>query len=139
MLKLSSIALITGALGFSLPAFAQSAQDAFGTWQHPENGSHVEMYKCGEGLCAKITKVTDGQKTDDKNPDASKRDRPIVGLVIMSGAKKKGDNGWTGTLYNRADGASYSGTITVKGKDALDLTGCTAMILCKTATWKRVK
>ena len=121
------------------PAAAQSADDAFGVWKHPENGSHVEMYKCGADLCAKIVKVIDGQKTDDKNPDAGKRARPIEGLVIMSQAKKSGDSSWSGTLYNRADGGNYSGKITVKSKNAIDLAGCTAIVLCKTVTWTRVK
>lgn len=119
-------------------AQAQSAEDAFGTWRHPENGSHVEMYKCGSGLCAKIAKVTDGQKTDDKNPDAAKRSRPIVGLVIMSGAKKSGNGAWSGSLYNRADGKTYSGTVTVKSKNAIDLSGCSLGVFCKTVTWSRV-
>ena len=119
-------------------ASAQAAEDAFGVWLNPENQSNVEFYKCGEGLCAKITKVADGQKTDDKNPDPTKRDRPIVGLVIMEGAKQSGANKWSGTLYNRADGKSYSGTITVKAKNSLDLSGCTAVILCRTTTWTRV-
>lgn len=119
-------------------AQAQSAEDAFGTWRHPENGSHVEMYKCGSGLCAKIAKVTDGQKTDDKNPDATKRSRPIVGLVIMSGAKKSGNGAWLGSLYNRADGKTYSGTVTVKSKNAIDLSGCSLGVFCKTLTWSRV-
>lgn len=139
MLKSTIGASAAAIMALASPAAAQSAQDAFGTWQHPENGSHVEMYKCGDALCAKIVKVTDGQKSDDKNPDAGKRSRPVVGLVIMSGATKSGDNAWTGSLYNRADGATYSGTIKVKSKDALDLTGCTAVVLCKTVTWKRVK
>ncbi len=119
-------------------ATAQTAEDAFGTWRHPENGSHVEMYKCGDGLCAKISKVVDGQKTDDKNPDAAKKTRPIVGLVIMSGAKKTGANEWKGQLYNRADGGTYSGTLSVKSKSSIDLSGCTAVVLCKTTTWTRV-
>jgi uncharacterized protein (DUF2147 family) len=118
---------------------AQTAEDAFGTWRHPENGSHVEMYKCGENLCARIVKVVDAQKTDDKNPDAARRNRSLVGLVIMSGAKKTAANSWAGSIYNRADGGTYSGTVTVKSKDALDLAGCTAVILCKTLTWTRVK
>jgi uncharacterized protein (DUF2147 family) len=118
---------------------AQTAEDAFGVWRHPENGSHVEMYKCGETLCAKIVKVVDAQKTDDKNPDASRRSRPVVGLVIMSGAKKTDTKSWAGSIYNRVDGGTYSGTITVKSKDALDLAGCTAVILCRTLTWTRVK
>jgi uncharacterized protein (DUF2147 family) len=119
-------------------ATAQSADDAFGTWRHPENGSHVDVYKCGDGLCAKISKVTDGQKTDDKNPDASKQSRPIVGLNIMSGAKKSGDKAWKGTLYNRADGKSYSGTLTVTSKKTMDLEGCVAAVFCKSTTWTRV-
>ena len=127
------------AMALGTLAHAQTAEDAFGVWLNPENGSHTEFYKCGAGLCAKIVKATDGQKTDDKNPDAAKRSRPVVGLVIMQGAKKTGTASWAGALYNRADGGSYSGTITVKGKDALDLAGCTAVILCKTLTWTRVK
>jgi uncharacterized protein (DUF2147 family) len=119
-------------------AGAQSADDALGVWEHPENKSHVQIYKCGDGVCAKIVKVVDGQKTDDKNPNEALRKRPIVGLVIMSGAKKTGSNQWQGQLYNRADGATYSGTLTVKSKNALDLQGCAAMILCKTVTWTRV-
>lgn len=131
--------LAAGAMLLGTTAYAQGADDAFGVWQNPENKSHTEFYKCGDGLCAKIVKVEDGQKTDDKNTDASKRSRPIVGLVIMEGAKKSGANAWSGTLYNRADGKSYSGTITVKGKDAVDLSGCVAAVLCKTVTMARVK
>lgn len=130
------------ALGLALasgPASAQKAEDALGVWLNPDNGSNVEFYKCGAGVCGKIVKVTDGQKTDDKNPDPAKRNRPIVGLVIMQGATKSGDNKWSGTLYNRENGKSYSGTLTVKDKNTLDLSGCVAAILCKTVTWTRVR
>ena len=123
----------------SAPASAQKADDAIGTWLNPENGSNVEFYMCGDRVCGKIVKNTDGQKTDDKNPDAAKRNQPIVGLVIMQGAKKKGDNAWSGKLYNRENGKTYSGTVTVKTKDTLDLSGCVAAVLCKTVTWTRVK
>lgn len=128
-----------GAFAFPAAALAQSADDAFGVWRHPENGSHVEMYKCGPDLCARIVKVVDAQKTDDKNPDTAKRSQPVVGLVIMQNAKKTGTASWAGNLYNRADGKTYSGTITVKSKDALDLAGCVAVVICKTLTWTRVK
>ncbi len=81
----------------------------------------------------------DGQKTDDKNPDAAKRNQPIVGLVIMADGKKKGDAGWEGSLYNRDNGKTYSGSITVKSKDAIELSGCVAAVICRSATWTRVK
>jgi uncharacterized protein (DUF2147 family) len=142
-IAMARIATVAAALLLALAttsgtARAQTAEDAVGVWLNPENQSNVEFYRCGDGLCAKITKVSDGQKTDDKNPDAAKRSRPIVGLVIMEGAKKSGANTWSGTLYNRADGKSYSGTVTVKAKNTLDLSGCVAIVVCRTTTWTRV-
>jgi uncharacterized protein (DUF2147 family) len=138
-MRMTWAAVAATAMVLGTAVYAQTAEDAFGVWLNPENKSHTEFYKCGEGLCAKITKVADGQKTDDKNPDAAKRNRPIVGLVIMEGAKKAGANKWSGTLYNRADGKSYSGTVTVKSKSELDLSGCVAAVFCKTTTFTRVK
>ena len=134
--------LVAGIAAFALiatPALAQTAEDAIGVWENPENKSHTEFYKCGDGVCGKIVKAVDGQKTDDKNPDPAKQKRPIVGLVIMQGAKKTGANKWSGTLYNRADGKEYSGTVTVKTKTTLDLSGCVAAVFCKTVTFTRVK
>ena len=137
-ISMATVAVLLGLAMAGGRASAQAAEDAFGVWLNPENQSNVEFYRCGDGLCAKVTKVSDGQKTDDKNPDQAKRNRPIVGLVIMEGAKKSGDNKWSGTLYNRADGKSYSGTITVKSKSTLDLSGCVALVVCRTTTWTRV-
>jgi uncharacterized protein (DUF2147 family) len=131
--------LAAAGLILATAAYAQTAEDAFGVWVNPENKSHTEFYKCGDGLCAKIVKISDGQKTDDQNPDASKKSRPIVGLVIMQGAKKTGANKWAGTLYNRADGKSYSGTLTVKSKDSVELAGCVAAVFCKTTAFSRVR
>jgi uncharacterized protein (DUF2147 family) len=139
---LKSVTAAAGLLVLSLmsaPASAQKAEDAIGVWLNPENGSNVEFYMCGDLVCGKIVKVVDGQKTDDKNPKPAQRNRPIVGLVIMHGAKKTGDNKWSGKLYNRENGKTYAGTVTVKSKDELDLSGCVALVLCKTVTWTRVK
>ena len=138
MKKVVAVGLATFAL-IASPVLAQTADDAIGVWENPENKSHTEFYKCGDGVCGKIVKVVDGQKTDDKNPDPVKQKRPIVGLVIMQGAKKTGANKWSGTLYNRADGKEYAGTVTVKSKNSLDLSGCVAAVFCKTVTFSRVK
>jgi uncharacterized protein (DUF2147 family) len=126
-------------LALAATGYAQTAEDALGVWENPENKSHTEFYKCGDGVCGKIVKVVDGQKTDDKNPDPAKRSRPIVGLVIMQGAKKTGPATWSGKLYNRADGKTYSGTLTVKSKTEVALSGCVAAIFCKTTTFTRVR
>jgi uncharacterized protein (DUF2147 family) len=140
MMRISS-AMAVVVLGLTMASggvLAQAAEDAFGVWLNPDDKSNIELYKCGEGLCAKITKLVDEKATDEKNPDAAKRARPIVGLVIMDGAKKSGANKWSGALYNPTDGKSYSGTVTIKTKNAVDLSGCVAYVLCRTTTWTRV-
>lgn len=118
---------------------AQTAEDAFGTWRHPENGSLINVYQCGGGLCAKVAKVADAGRKDEKNPDPKLRNRPVVGVVIMSGGKKTGSNSWSGRLYNTQDGETYNGTVTVVSKNTLKLQGCVmGGLVCQGPTWTRV-
>jgi uncharacterized protein (DUF2147 family) len=126
------------ALG-SMPVMAASAEDAFGTWRHPDNGSLVKLYSCPHGLCAKIVKVMEAGARDVHNPDPEKRDRPVEGLLIMNGAAKVGADQWRGTLYNREDGQTYAGKVIVVNKNELRLEGCIlAELVCKGVTWTRV-
>jgi uncharacterized protein (DUF2147 family) len=135
----AAIAIAGGAMLASGSVRAQSADDAFGTWRHPENGSHINIYQCGGGLCAKVVKVADPSRKDDKNPDPKLRTRPVVGVVIMNGAKKTGANTWSGKLYNTQDGATYNGTVTVVNKNTLKLEGCVlGGLVCQGPTWTRV-
>ena len=118
---------------------AQTAEDAFGTWRHPENGSHISVYKCGPGLCAKIVKVADPSRKDVNNPDAKLRSRPVEGIVIMNGAQKSGANGWSGKLYNTLDGQTYSGSVTVIDKTHIKLEGCVlGGLVCQGPAWTRI-
>jgi uncharacterized protein (DUF2147 family) len=136
---LAALAVAGGALLGAGGANAQTADDAFGTWKHPDNGSNISIYQCGGGLCAKVVKVADPSRKDEKNPDAKLRTRPIVGVVIMNGAKKSGDKSWSGKLYNTQDGQTYSGTVTVVSKNTLKLEGCVmGGLICQGPTWTRV-
>ena len=122
------------------PGWAQKAEDAFGTWVHPDNGSHIKVSQCGGGLCATVVKVQDPSRTDINNPDPKLRQRPIKGITIMSGAKKSGDKSWSGKLYNTQDGQTYSGTVTVVDKNHLQLQGCVlGGLICQGPTWTRLQ
>lgn len=141
-MKLIRAALIgAGLLAFGAgQSWAQKAEDAFGVWEHPDNGSHIQVAKCGGGLCATIVKVRDPSRTDVNNPDPNKRKRPVKGITIMSGAKKTGDKTWSGNLYNTQDGQTYSGTLTVVDKTHLKLQGCVlGGLICQGPTWTRIK
>lgn len=118
---------------------AQSGASVFGVWQHPENGSHIRIAKCGSSVCATIIKVKDPSRTDEKNPDPKLRKRPIVGITIMKGGKKTGENSWSGKLYNTLDGKTYNGTLTLVDKSHLKLQGCVlGGLICQGPTWTRV-
>jgi uncharacterized protein (DUF2147 family) len=136
-------AIIFGLMTFIMPphqAGAATADDAFGVWRHPENGSHVQIYKCGGGLCAKVVQVADPSRTDAKNPNPDLRSRPIRGIVIMEGATKSGANTWKGRLYNTQDGQTYNGVITVKSATVLRLEGCVlGGLVCQGVDWSRIK
>jgi uncharacterized protein (DUF2147 family) len=114
-------------------AKAHTAEDAFGVWEHPGNGSHVEMYKCGEGLCGKIVKVGDAEDVpaDDRGP--------MVGLQIIENARKAAADQWKGILHDRADGGTSTGTVTVKARNTLALQNCTGARRCKTSYLTRVR
>lgn len=138
MVTLILAAAFASALAFA-PAAAQQAEDAFGVWEHPDNGSHIRISKCGGGLCAKIIKVRDPSRTDIKNPDPAKRKRPIVGITIVKGAKKTGDATWSGKIYNTQDGQIYNGVLTVLSKNKLKLQGCVlGGLICQGPAWSRV-
>ena len=128
------------ALGFwSLGAFAQTADDVFGQWTDPDTGGGIEISKCGEALCAKISKVPPGkeQAKDVNNEDPAKRDRLLLGLMIIENATKKDDTTWAGIIYDRERGKSFDATLKAKDKNTLEITGCKLAILCKTRTMAR--
>lgn len=125
---------------FSVTARAQNAGDVLGTWRHPDNGSLIKVYNCGSKLCAKVVQVADPSRKDDKNPNPKLRNRPVVGVVIMSGGKKTGKASWKGKLYNTLDGKTYNGTLTLLDKKHLKLEGCVlGGLICQGPTWTRVK
>ncbi len=141
MMRLKSALIGAGLILFVAgQGWAQSAEDAFGVWEHPDNGSHIRVAKCGGGLCATIVKVKDASRTDEKNPDPAKRKRPIKGITIMNGAQKTGDKTWAGNLYNTQDGQTYKGTLTVVSKTKLKLEGCVlGGLICQGPTWTRIQ
>jgi hypothetical protein len=76
---------------------------------------------------------------DTNNPDASKQNRPTLGMPILLDMKKtSGVDQWEGQVYNAKDGQTYSSTIKPAGPDQLEIRGCVLGFLCGGETWTRV-
>ena len=118
-------------------ARAAGTAEAAGNWKDPDNGAILKFFDCDGDLCAKIATPSDPAKTDDKNPDASKRATPLTGLAILDHAKKSDDTSWKGNLYNTEDGKTYAGYVTLLAPDKLQLKGCALIVFCKSIVFSK--
>ncbi|HVI28167.1 DUF2147 domain-containing protein [Hansschlegelia sp.] len=136
---------ILAAAGLLVAASAAAASPApVGVWSMPKDKATVRISECGEALCATLVglkKPNDKNgrpKVDKRNPDRALRDRPVIGISLLTDMKPDGA-GWAGRFYNPDDGRSYQGTIVADGNDRLKLRGCVVGgLLCKTQVLKRV-
>ena len=139
-LPILAAAFALSSAGLAAPAFAQ---DVTGLWQTQTHGGQVEISHCGNSLCGKLVSSnhikSDPSVKDEKNKDASLRNRPLKNMQMLydfTGGPTK----WTGgKVYNAADGGTYSGTITLLSANELKLKGCIVAPLCKTEKWTRIK
>ena len=77
---------------------------------------------------------------DDKNPNKGLRNRPIQGMVLLTGPKwKKGE--WDdGDIYDPEYGNTYSAMVMMPDKNTLKLRGYMGFsLLGRTTTWVRAK
>jgi len=122
----------------SIPA--QAAEPVTGTWLTDTKDGLIEIAPCGQRLCGRLVRTlvpVKGPGTDINNPDPKLRNRPIVGLPILTGFVEDGAL-WRGTAYDPKNGKSYRSTLQRTGPGTLKLTGCVA-IFCRSVTWTRAK
>lgn len=109
-------------------AMAQ-ADKVVGTYKAVRNGvtSKVKVFKYEDGYRAQVIwvdnlKKEDGSiRTDEKNPDASKRKTRADQIVLISKVKFDGKDTWEGgKIYDPTSGKVY--TVSLYFKDAKTLT-----------------
>ena len=75
--------------------------------------------------------------TDKNNPDALKRDRPLIGIQVLFDMHPNGPGKWSGTLYDSDRGKTYSGNLIELGAERIRIEGCMIM-LCGGEELRRV-
>ncbi len=140
MLKSTLTAAVLAAGLIAASANASLAADAKGEWARPNGASKIHISSCGGSLCGKLTWLRE-PRNDTKNPDTSKRSRPLLGVQIVQSMKPTGKaNQWKGKVYNAEDGKTYTGFIELTSANKLKLEGCVmGGLICKGETWSRVK
>lgn len=107
-----------------------------------EAKSIVEIYEQNGKIYGKVVEILNPAKKKAKcvNCKGSDKDKPIEGLVIIKGLTKDGDEYTDGDILDPNKGKVYSCTITLDGKDKLNVRGYMGIsLLGRSQTWTRVK
>ncbi|MES1924080.1 DUF2147 domain-containing protein [Salinisphaera sp. T31B1] len=123
-----------------LMAAEHQADDIAGVWE-TASGGYVQIYQSDDHWQGKIVGSSDGQARYDKqNPDESKRDRRLLGVVVLQGLSYAGDGEYEGgSIYDPNNGKTYKAKATQTGPDTLEARGYIGISLIgKSQTWKRI-
>jgi uncharacterized protein (DUF2147 family) len=129
------------------PVLGASA-DPVGRWYAEGGAAIVEIAPCGEALCGRVVWLRspldeEGCELRDKNnSDPGLRNRPVIGLQILSGlvASDEKPGAWRGgTIYDPVSGNTYRCRLELDDQDRLHLRGYLGIPLVgRTTTWIRV-
>jgi uncharacterized protein (DUF2147 family) len=127
-------------IGFALTAKAQTSADAItGIWLTAPKDGKIEIYKESDKYFGKIVWGKEPGRKDDKNPDASLRNRDLMGTVLLRNFTFNGKDKWeSGTIYDPNNGKTYSCNIKLKDKNRLEVRGYIGFsLLGRTEVWTR--
>ncbi len=140
--------VVAVAMSLTQVGYAATPQDGIvGTWLTEDGGSKVDVVasKAADGTTSYSGRVSwlkdpvrDGKPlVDANNDDAALRDRPILGLEILSGFRATGAGAWTGgMLYSPRRGESFPAEISLLPDGSLELK-VNAGVMTKTVRWTR--
>jgi uncharacterized protein (DUF2147 family) len=107
-----------------------------------EAKSIVHVYEQDGKLYGKVVEILNPAKKDKKCQDCegADKDKPILGLIIIKGLTKDGDEYTDGDILDPNKGKLYSCTLKLEGKDKLKVRGYMGVsLLGRTQYWTRVK
>ncbi|TYP96721.1 uncharacterized protein DUF2147 [Tenacibaculum adriaticum] len=122
-----------------------NAQTIFGKWENrdEETGkvdSVIEVYEKSGKAFAKIVEITNPERKDavcDKC-EGDKKNKPILGMDILSGLQKDGSEWSGGEILDPKKGKIYDCFIELKGKNKLKVRGFLGVALFgRTVYWHR--
>jgi uncharacterized protein (DUF2147 family) len=136
MVRSSSLwAFVAGAAALGVSGAMAQTADPSGEWMVADQTAKIRIERCADGYWGGI----DWEKQagiDTKNPDPSRRGKPLLGAPILLSMKPSEPNQWEGKVYNPKDGGFYRASISMLGQNQLKLQGC-MLIFCSGETWTR--
>jgi len=133
------------ALLFTTVSLSMSAQTIFGKWENRDEETNkvdsvIEVYKKDEKAYAKIVEITDKNRQEavcDKC-SGNRKNNPILGMNILTGLSKDGDEWSGGKILDPKNGKEYKCYIKLDGENKLKIRGYIGFsAFGRTAYWHR--
>ncbi|MHA6298869.1 DUF2147 domain-containing protein [Devosia sp. CAU 1758] len=153
---------LAGAALMSVAGAAQAQEPAVipeaveGVWR-TKLASEVTISPCESGFCGYLSHIVvpegllSGAEAeaaaamapeeffDYRNEDPSLRNRPMLGLQLLTLWQGNESDIYDGKIYNPEDGKTYTGYIEMIDPDTLRLNGCVLFnVVCRGEDWTRV-
>lgn len=124
-----------------------TAQSVTGTWKTIDDNtgkarSYIKVYEQDGKLYGKIVKILDPAKQDKicTKCKGSKKNKKVLGLVILEGLEKDGSKWDDGKITDPDNGKEYSCNVQLDGADKLKVRGYIGFSLIgRTQVWERVE
>ncbi len=119
-----------------------SADQVLGVWLTEGRDSKVEISRLGDTYSGKVVWLAEPERDgmpvrDAGNANAALRDRPIIGLDILTGFVREAGGHWRGgRIYSPRQGKSYPADLAITGDDRLQIT-VRAGMFSKEVVWAR--
>lgn len=131
----------------SLQAYSQ-ADRVIGIWLTEKQNSQVDIYKNAagkyEGKLVWLKEPLDENgrpKTDKENPDASMRNRPLRGTILLRDFvyDERAREWKSGTIYDPENGKTYDAYMWLDGNNTLKIKGFVLgmRFMGRSTTWSR--
>lgn len=139
MKKLALFALLLGCLQIN-------AQSVIGKWKTIDDKtgkakSVVEIYESNGKIYGKVVEIFDPAKRERKceKCDGADKNKPVLGLVVIKGLSKDGDEYNGGKIVDPETGSVYKCFVKLEGKDKLTVRGYMGIALIgRSQTWVRI-
>lgn len=117
-----------------------TAKAITGNWLTEPKDGIIQLTIGADGkLEGRIVGGNAPERTDEHNPDASRRSALLRGQAIVHDLSYDGDGHWSGgTIYDPDSGRTYRCKMTMTGNDKLEVRGFIGFaLLGRTQTWTR--
>ncbi|CAM1348521.1 MULTISPECIES: DUF2147 domain-containing protein [Tenacibaculum] len=133
------------ALLFTTVSLSMSAQTIFGKWENRDEETNkvdsvIEVYKKDGKAYAKIVEITDKNRQEAVCDKCSgkRKNNPILGMNILTGLKKDGDEWSGGKILDPKNGKEYKCYIKLENNNKLKIRGYIGFAAFgRTAYWHR--